>query len=278
MGKRKKYYSKKRALEQSLTSQRRHRLKNIDETFTFHRALSCFALLLFVAVFYYVFYSDFFKIKKIVLIDNKQVAEEEIKFVAEESYGKRRFLIFPGDNIIVFSISSLQDKIVKQVPEVKDVEIEKKYPDVLKIIVKEKIPTAIWSIDGQEFYIDQEGSIAYAFNKDESIDNLPRVVDLSGTKIGINEKATSQETMNFIRSASEYFPQKIGEGIDKYFLPSGAAEEIHLKSDKGYLVYFSLKRGAKEQIEDLLTIKESQLQDVEIDYIDMRVENWVYYK
>ena len=84
-------------------SKRKNKLsKNTSSSGDIHRFLSCLFLIVLLAFCYFIFYSEFFRIKQLILIDNHQVNEAEIKEVFDEVYSQSRYLILPGDNIIVF--------------------------------------------------------------------------------------------------------------------------------------------------------------------------------
>ena len=74
------------------------------------------------------------------------------------------------------------------------------------------------------------------------------------------------------------FDQKTGKEIEYISLPSTSAEEIHVKTKEGFSIYFSLKRGPEGQLNDLAMILDGEIDSGNVEYIDLRIENWVYYK
>ncbi len=278
---RKKRISRKKLLQKSLYSKKKSRADKIRSGSTkfFHRTLSCILLIIFIAIFYFVFYSTYFDIKNVVLIDNKKITAERVEQIYESIAEDRRWIIFSGRNIIVFNSPRLEYDLLEEIPMIEKVATEKKYPNILKIKIKEVEPAAIWMTGNKTYYINIEGLVGYEiFNASEKKDDLPLIKDSSGREIEPREKVTSEDIMSFIETIADNLNERTGLGYDDFVLPSGAAEEVHLKTDQGYSVYFSLHRDALSQLNDLAMVIDSEVKGKKVDYIDLRIENWVYYK
>lgn len=278
---RKKIISRKKLLQKSFYSKKRSRADKISSGSTkfFHRSLSCILLIIFIAIFYFVFYSTYFDIKNVVLIDNKKITAGQVEQIYDGVAEDRRWILFSGKNIIVFNSPRLEYDLLEEIPMVEKVATEKKYPNILKIKIKEVEPVAIWMTGSKTYYINSEGLVGYEiFNASEEKNTLPLVKDNSGREIAPREKVTSEAIMSFIKTIADDLNERTGLAYDSFVLPSGAAEEVHLKTDQGYNVYFSLHRDALSQLNDLAMVIDSEVKGKEVDYIDLRIENWVYYK
>ena len=90
---------------------------------------------------------------------------QDIKVLAEKnSLGQSLFLI---------NIKSLTENLKKNFLGAKDIDIEKKYPDKLKVFIKERVPLAIIYNDEENYIMDSEGYILGVVSKDFS--GLPKI-------------------------------------------------------------------------------------------------------
>ena len=58
------------------------------------------------------------------------------------------------------------------------------------------------------------------------------------------------------------------------------AKEVHLETIGGWRVYFSIDRSVESQLSDLKIVMDEQIKGgiERVDYIDLRIDNWAYYK
>jgi hypothetical protein len=70
--------------------------------------------------------------------------------------------------------------------------------------------------------------------------------------------------------------------IKEVDLPSPLADEVHVTTENGWRVFFTLERQLDQQIKNLQLVFENEisqkLPEEELDYVDLRVESWVYYR
>jgi cell division septal protein FtsQ len=151
---RQKNYSSSR-LRSNIAQQKRIIKRNRDLSGVIIKYTIMFAIgILAILLVYFLFFSNYFKIKNINLVDATEVNEEQIHNSFEKFKEKRRFLIFPAENIFLMDEERLRRIILDDNLYVEDVNIEKKLIDVIKVRVKEKVISAVWVSGSNLYYID----------------------------------------------------------------------------------------------------------------------------
>jgi hypothetical protein len=116
--------------------------------------------------------------------------------------------------------------------------------------------------------------------EDAAAIQLPIIIDEFDQTFTPREKIVSPQLVTFTKRMSELIPQKTTLKIKEIRVPSAAASEVHIVTQDGFVIYFDPTRDADDQaliLADLLT-KEIKDKRKKIQYIDMRIENWAYYK
>lgn len=220
------------------------------------------------------FFTDTFSVSAITVVDAKQNTEASIRTFSESNIGK---------NILFVPTEQIEQKIIQDVPQVRDVHIVRKLPGTLKIIVQEKQPAFLLVSGGSYYFVDADG-IAY---ENASLDVLPGVVlptvknSDTKAKVTLGASAVDQSFVAFITESQEELPSISGAQIAEMRIPSLAAREVHFLLDKNWKVLMDTTRPAEEQLdilkrllEDTVTTEEHQT----LEYIDLRIPNRVYYK
>lgn len=221
-----------------------------------------------------IFFTQTFSVSAITVVDAKQHTEENIRKIATESMGK---------NILFTPTDQLEQKILHDVPQVRDVHILRKLPGTLKIIIQEKKPAFLLVSGGSYYFVDSEG-IAY---ENASLDVLPGVV-LSTVKnadtkaqVTLGTNAVDAAFVAFVEEIQKKLPEITGAQIAEIRIPSLAAREVHFLLDRNWKILMDTTRSAEGQLNILsLLLKDTIAEDEKqvLQYIDLRIPNRVYYK
>ncbi len=220
------------------------------------------------------FFTHTFSVSAITVVDAKPNTEASIRTLSESSM---------GENILFIPTEQIEQKILHDVPQVRDVHILRKIPGTLKIIVQEKKPAFLLVSGGSYYFVDAEG-IAY---ENASLDVLPGVVlptvknSDSAAKVTLGTNAVEASFVDFIMEAQKKLPDITHAQIAEMRIPSLATREAHFLLDRNWKILMDTTRSAEGQLdilsrllEDTITSEEQQT----LQYIDLRIPNRVYYK
>lgn len=239
------------------------------------------AIVIIGSLIYLCLFSNLFKIKKIVLVDNKDVHLDNVEEIVNPILAQRRFLIFPGDSIFIVDKKNIEAELASNILEIESLQIKRRCPDVLKIIIKEKEPIVIWVTQDKTYFVDGKGEICYEISNEILQDTeLPIVKDNLGKEVKPDDKVIEEDVISAIQNINKRFQAKTGYEILRFEVPAAMASELHIKTKTGFRVYFSCSRDIDAQLNDLVAILEHQIKDQagQVQYIDLRIEGWVYYR
>ena len=141
------------------------------------RILNFILLLFIVALIYlFTFKTDFFNIKKIEIIGNKKLNDEQIL---------KTSICSKGENIFKINKKYCEESI-KKLAYVKDVKITRKLPNTIKINIVERNEVAVIPYIGAFVFIDEEGYVLKIEEKKGSLE-LPQVFGLEIVDLQIGD-------------------------------------------------------------------------------------------
>ena len=238
---------------------------------------------IFLVLFYLFLYYPYFRIRSVVVVDHKIVNEERIDDISWSTLNKMRYFVIPGKNIFIFDKQTIERNIVEQIPEINSVEVIRKFPDIIKVKVQEAKPAALWKSGENYYYLDEGGMVRGGVSDIESFneENIFTIIDLNNKEVQLKENVVYAKHINFIRALYEKLPE-IKINIKEVALPSPLADEVHITTEKDWRIFFTLERQLDQQITNLQLVFENEinhkLSEEELNYVDLRVESWVYYR
>ena len=246
-----------------------------------------FVIVIVVAIVYFVVIAagwlflrtPIFSVKSVEIVGNQDIEEGEIlsvilSRVIRGSYWRALL----GINNILIWPERLSEEDLIFLPKAQSVELEKDY-EGRSVIVKvvEREPYGIWCLTSplECWWFDDEGVI---FKRGIFAQGslIVTVSDYSQQMFGLRSKILPEE---FIPSALSVFDvlRKSGLGIKEIRLNDLKLEELEVLTFDGPRILFSLRFSAKNTLEVIKQLSaKSGFKDLE--YVDFRVENRVYYK
>lgn len=233
--------------------------------------------LIVIVLCYVLFLSSFFSIKRAVLVGNDHIEEEDVKQIIKSIIDEKRFAFFSGSNLFLVDSSKIKSRVAREMPLLESAEVKRHFPDTLKIKLFEREPFAVWEAGSKKYLIDSKGVACYGIEDD--VEGLPIILDRLNKTVEINKEVTFPKQINFIKNILGLLKEKTDLEIESISLPNSLGFQVDVKVKQGFVIYFNTERSAESQIRDLENVLNKQLKDNQsIEYIDLRVENWIYYK
>jgi hypothetical protein len=128
------------------------------------------------------------------------------------------------------------------------------------------------------FYFDKNG-IAFENAPNTSGSLIDLVKDYSQKELKIGDEVLSKDLINNILEIKDELLQKIGLKIMSFDITSYPAEELRVVTNESWYILFSLKRNIKSQLLALKVALDEKIQNRSgLEYVDLRIENRIYYK
>ena len=244
-------------------------------------------------IFYFLFLSETFQVKKIIVTGEKKVSTEDIMLFVGERLENKILFFFQTRSIFSVNLDEIKKDILNDLLHLAEVKIDRKFPDTLNVMVVERFAAAIWcqtrqnsleeNLGGQEeqcFLIDNEGIIFERIEEDKTellkIKNLTLNEDL---KLG--ERVVGKEKMGQIMKINSSLTNLNLKIVEAALVTE---KRLDLKTEKGLEIYFNLERDLDWQIVRLKLVLEEILEKKilpesgkNFQYIDLRFEK-VYCK
>lgn len=213
---------------------------------------------------YYLFFSGKFLVKDIIVEGNKMVPAEKISSV-----------ISKRQNILLFSISKTKKEILKDNPEIKNIEIYRGIPNAVKIVVLEHEGKMLWQSGDSVYLISSQGAVAKKLESGETFD-LPKVVDKRAVPVEIGSSLLSSNFVAFIANIQGQFFNTVNIK-PTYFEVDETTFDVNLYTEAGFYVKFNSLRSSAKQLDNLKQVLIAK-RDAIHEYVDLRIDGWAYYK
>jgi len=241
--------------------------------------LILFFLVAIMTLIWFFFASSVWKINEINISGLTRIDETEIKNIISNSFEDDVLLFFSQRNIFLFPKAEALDNI-NQSYNFSQVEIKKKLPDTLQVIVSERPYAFIFQQGSDRFYADRD---AYVIKeeavKDEDIEKYFILENKSqAVYIDSNNKIIlKEEYLNFVFALHEAIKNYEEFKVERYIIDQ-ELNSLTVKFLAGPRVYFNVKNDAAEQVADLDLVKKEKIGDNfnSTQYIDMRFGKMIY--
>ncbi len=246
--------------------------------------LSVFAggIFLVLAGFIYVlFFADFFDVRLVAVIGSDNLPKTEISDKINTWLDERIWGIKRRDNYLVFPVEKLSGLLTNQFLKIKSVNISKKSNHDFEVNVSEHQPDGIWCFakNSKCFYYNTEG-VAYEEVPDSEGFIFTKVVDSKNDNIQIGAKVALDLWLRDIKLAHDLLKKGELNPIE-VTIPENSINEFDIKVSQGWLIYFSTLTDISGQINALFSFLKNKLvadKQIDFQYIDLRIEDRIYYK
>ncbi|MBU2472655.1 hypothetical protein KKE74_01320 [Patescibacteria group bacterium] len=253
---------------------------------------------LLIGITYFLIWSPFLWIENIEIRSSKvplYYTSLEIREIVENNLEEKLWRIISQKSIALISSSKIKNDILDQFPEINEVIIQRKLPNILIVKIWERESIGVWcqyhststeefierKID-QCFYIDQQG-IIYRQAPLMKGNLVLNIYSAKNQTADIRTQVTSPEIIEFILA--------IEQGIEKIKMADKkpltiidfeiiSLEDLRVTTLNDYQIYFNPAYSTELQLQALEMILEKEIKQdyVSLEYIDLRIQDRVYYK
>ncbi|MDI6883019.1 MAG: FtsQ-type POTRA domain-containing protein [Patescibacteria group bacterium] len=230
-------------------------------------------------LFYFLFLSEVLKIREIEIFSAQSISQKEIRAFLEKELKTPFLYFFSKDTFFLVSSQKIEEKILKEHPEIEKVNLKKNFPKDLIVEIKERIPKGIFCFSTDNcFLIDNQGIIFKAVEKIRP-ENLPIIFGPVTTQYErvLGEEVIYQEKINQILEIENEF-QKLEIEPEKFILKDN--ERLDIKITEGWEIYFDLREDINLALTKLKLLLEKEIsleKRKNLEYIDLRFSK-VFYK
>lgn len=232
-----------------------------------------FLLIIVSGLIYFFLYSSFFKISNVIIDGSELIEGEEVEQAVF-------FYIEDNKNIWSFDSQGLENEIKKSFSLAQRVKVQKGVPDTIRVKIEERSPALIWLSGNEKYLIDDFGFVFsnladYQEKKELLTSKLVAVKDRNNLPVSVNQRLVSKNWVEFINEIDVSLIDQFNLPAKRYYITE-TAFDLYVITSKGNLI-FDVNRPAEDQLAALKTALDS-IDRKKFNYLDLRINGWVYYK
>jgi len=235
--------------------------------------------LLILVLAYVLLLSPIFKIREIKVSGNRVVSNEEIRNSLNSFLFKKILVFFNQNNLFLATGSKLRGIIISDFPRILSIEINKNiFEKTIGLEIVERKEAGIFC-RGECYYIDKNGVI---FEKAPQTSGtlILTIKDNSERELEMGKNALDKEFMAELIGLREDLLNQLGLKVIDFIIETDMLKDLKVDTNEGWYILFDRERDLKNQLDALKLVLEEKIRGdrKELEYIDLRIENRVYYK
>ncbi|MBI2849054.1 MAG: FtsQ-type POTRA domain-containing protein [Chloroflexi bacterium] len=224
-----------------------------------HFFLSLALCMLFFALMATIYYLPYFKVSKVVVLGTKTLQTQDIWKVANVA-NRNIFTIDPGQ----------VERIIGQLPPVKEVTVKRVWPDQVVIQIQERQPQAIWQTADTSYLVDNAGVI---MGLNPPANSLLSINDTTGQNLRLGSRI-DQHALDSAQRLARTMPIELGTAPTGYEYSSSG---LKVFTTAGWQVVFGYGEPLDYQIASLKEIlRITQERKLSVGYVDLRFRGRPY--
>ncbi|MDD5606271.1 MAG: FtsQ-type POTRA domain-containing protein [Candidatus Pacebacteria bacterium] len=209
---------------------------------------------LFFIIFYFLFFSNFFELKKIK-------ADSLVLEVVKNNI-TREIGFLKTNNIFLLDIKKADEKL-SEIIEIEKFSIKRKLPHTLIVNIEKRKETFICCSQDRCFKVDKNG---IAFEQTNKTGYISCSLSEIGNKV-MDEKIVT-DILKIQKDLKSFFGEL-----------SFQNNSLILETNQGWRIFFNTEDNIEKQIARLFKVLEKTIKDHSLlDYIDLRYEETIYFK
>jgi cell division septal protein FtsQ len=243
-------------------------------------------LLVFCGVVAYIFlFSGFLNILTIEFSPTKKInvllLENKLNSILAEKY----FNLVPRNNLLLLRENQLNNLFTREFGLVKKIKITKKFPDKIIITAEERNPIIILENSQGRFILDDESN-TYPDNFFDTsgfdAETLPILKEENSERAFSFDNNSGRDYLDFIFGVKDKLENLLDIRLKKTIIaPQIISGDAFFETEEGWRIYFNKNVALDKEIAMLRIVLEEKIgQDKlkDLEYIDLRIDNKVFYK
>ena len=233
------------------------------------------------AIIAVLFFAKLFDVRAVDVVSSGLIPAGEVENIAWRVLDERRLGIARKNNILLFSPQKIRPVLITAFPRIDSVEIRRTSLHGIEITVRERVAVGLWclSVQNQCFYYDADG-IAFSEIASTSGYLFVPVIDERERTIEIGSEVAPDSWRQRIFEVKKIL-QFGGLNASKFIIPRDALNEFSVVVAEGWKIFYTTNFDVKRQTDNLLAFLKEKISPTEftnLDYIDLRIEDRIYYK
>lgn len=268
---------------------RPHRIKRKKSIFR-SRVFWLVVLILIIsgAGFYFFLFSEFFQIKKIIVVGEEKISKQDIEAIIENKLEKK-ILFFGTKSIFLVDSKEINISLLKKFPQIDNLNLKRSFPNVLKVKIEERKPVAVFCLAPHQNFVGEQKDNCFLTDKEGIIfKNIgiesPQMLKIENRILldkewKLGERVIDKEILALIFKIESVLKESLKISLTEAILVS--EQRLNIKTSEGWQIYLALKEDIDWQLTKLGLVLEKEIpleKRKDLEYIDLRFGNLAPYK
>ncbi len=226
---------------------------------------------------YLIFFCPAFHLKEVRIEGGESIKNQEIRSMVEEQLNEK-VLFFSTRNIFFLELKNLQKEILEKFPQIAQLSLARKIPDILSINIQERKPVAVFCQNEKCFFLDKEGIIFEHFSDELNMKDFVSFKKKIDRRLSLGERVVKKEKISKILEIDSSLKKELTVSLEEIIIIS--QERLNIKTSEGWEIYFNLEEDIEWQLTKLYLVLEEKVSSErrgELEYVDLRFSR-IYYK
>lgn len=228
-------------------------------------------------------YIPFFRITTVAIENVKTVSSENLQNAADEFLHQKKWTFLPYNNFFVFlfNANALETILKEKFPKIKTIGFGRHFRRTITLRIEERKIWATLCKESSCFYVDHDGTL---FGKSSRISGSVFFA-IEDERIGvqsIHDTILPSEELSRIQTFLQSIESITNDSFQTLFISGShnVIEKYEALTAAGWKIIFDSKTDTNTALANFLSAYEGLLKkDLNtIDYIDLRLENKIFYK
>lgn len=234
---------------------------------------------------YVLLLSPLLQVDAVEITGLKNISANEMRALIGRELAGEYANVLRKNNMLFIQAEGIEKLLLGEFRDMKEVEIKKQFPNRLVVRAGERELDLLFCSGSWCYTIDRDG-IAYSKMPAESSEakegSVPLLQDGSERYFETGERAMDPEYIKYIKNIREKLPRDIGIEVEQHFFtPHLASGDIRVKTTEGWMLYFDRNIALQKELDMLRAVLKNSVEQEkrkDLEYIDLRTDNKVYFK
>lgn len=230
------------------------------------------------------FFSNYTELKKVEFVTD-QLDKKLLEKISNKHRSEFWFKYVSKNNFFFFPRSGLSEELKNAFKSIRAINFKNKFPDKIVVEIKERQGIIIWCTQEDCFLVDETGLVFYKLQNSEREKRFKEydiVFDTSHLEIEEGWMIGDGYLVEFVDQIKELIQEKMDLEIQREMeTPSMISQEIRVKTEQGWQIYFNIEDDPSDQVnllKEILVTSISEKERKNISYIDLRIAGKAIYK
>jgi len=227
-----------------------------------------FGFVFSILIIYFLIFSQFFQIEKIIISGNEKTNKNEILKIIENKIQKTIFS-YSTKSIFLANINEIKKTALNSFPQIDELEIKRSFPKSLNVIVTERLGVAVFCNNNDNCFLLDQKAVIFEPLLQES--QLPRIEKLNNEKqFKLGEQIIAEDLVLKILKVFSVLTE-LDIKAEKALIVSN--ERINVLTDEDWDIYFNPQKDLNWQLTKLEALLKEQVpleNRNQLDYVELR--------